>query len=617
MKRQAPDHLELHRFPIEPWRFVEREYDVARPRADRDAVRRRQRLHRHAGQPGGGPRRPQPRHVPQRVPRDVAHPPRRGGVRVRQDRPDDRQRARRQADEAVRRRRAAAARRRRPRGLRAGARLPRRHADARPRVAHAGRQAGAGALAAARQPGPPPPRDADVRGHAARRVGARSSCRRSSSTARTARTSTTSPPTPSARRPTRARCARSTTGCSMPRLHREHDGEVVLGYRCANSGMTMACAYRHLIDTPAPAHASRPTVGPDLAKTVIAGPHAGRPDAAHRQARRRTTRRPACRPRSSPTAATARSTGPSTTGRTLILAEQREWLDRFWEDSDVELRGDDAGQQARALEPVPARPGERPDPGARHRRQGRHRRRLRGPLLLGHRDVRRAVPRLHQPGAGPQGAALPLAAAAARPAQRAAELNQVGALYPWRTINGEEASAYYAAGTAQYHINAAIAFALKRYLDASGDVDVPRRRGGRDPRRDGPAVGGPRLLRRQRRGGVPDPRRHRTRRVHDRRQRQPVHERDGPLQHALRGAGRRAARRSGTATPTPACAGASACSRTRRSAGRGPPSAMYLPVRRGARHPPAGRQRSSSSSRGTSTARRPRSTRCCCTTTRS
>ena len=40
----------------------------------------------------------------------------------------------------------------------------------------------------------------------------------------------------------------------------------------------------------------------------------------------------------------------------------------------------------------------------------------------------------------------------------------------WRTINGEEASAYYAAGTAQYHINAAIAFALKRYVDASGDI---------------------------------------------------------------------------------------------------------------------------------------------------
>ena len=53
---------------------------------------------------------------------------------------------------------------------------------------------------------------------------------------------------------------------------------------------------------------------------------------------------------------------------------------------------------------------------------------------------------------------------------RAIALNSAGALYPWRTINGEEASAYYAAGTAQYHINAAIAFALKRYVDASGDI---------------------------------------------------------------------------------------------------------------------------------------------------
>ena len=45
--------------------------------------------------------------------------------------------------------------------------------------------------------------------------------------------------------------------------------------------------------------------------------------------------------------------------------------------------------------------------------------------------------------------------------QRAAELAQRGALYPWRRINGEEASAYYAAGTAQYHINAAVTYALR------------------------------------------------------------------------------------------------------------------------------------------------------------
>ncbi|RJQ80914.1 MAG: glycoside hydrolase family 65 protein [Desulfobacteraceae bacterium] len=56
--------------------------------------------------------------------------------------------------------------------------------------------------------------------------------------------------------------------------------------------------------------------------------------------------------------------------------------------------------------------------------------------------------------------------------QRAREVNQKGALFPWRTINGEEASAYYAAGTAQYHINADIIYALMKYVHATGDTDL-------------------------------------------------------------------------------------------------------------------------------------------------
>lgn len=47
-----------------------------------------------------------------------------------------------------------------------------------------------------------------------------------------------------------------------------------------------------------------------------------------------------------------------------------------------------------------------------------------------------------------------------------------GALYPWRTITGEECSAYFPAGTAQYHINADIAFAIKQYVEATGDVSL-------------------------------------------------------------------------------------------------------------------------------------------------
>jgi alpha,alpha-trehalose phosphorylase len=46
-----------------------------------------------------------------------------------------------------------------------------------------------------------------------------------------------------------------------------------------------------------------------------------------------------------------------------------------------------------------------------------------------------------------------------------------GALFPWRTIHGEECSAYYPAGTAQYHINADIAYAIKQYVDVTDDKD--------------------------------------------------------------------------------------------------------------------------------------------------
>jgi alpha,alpha-trehalose phosphorylase len=51
----------------------------------------------------------------------------------------------------------------------------------------------------------------------------------------------------------------------------------------------------------------------------------------------------------------------------------------------------------------------------------------------------------------------------------ARELNHKGALFPWRTINGEEASAFFAAGTAQYHINADIVYAIKKYVEITHD----------------------------------------------------------------------------------------------------------------------------------------------------
>ncbi|RKX81389.1 MAG: glycoside hydrolase family 65 protein [Spirochaetes bacterium] len=54
--------------------------------------------------------------------------------------------------------------------------------------------------------------------------------------------------------------------------------------------------------------------------------------------------------------------------------------------------------------------------------------------------------------------------------ERAKELSHKGVLFPWRTINGEEASAYFPAGTAQYHINADIAFGVNKYVKSTGDI---------------------------------------------------------------------------------------------------------------------------------------------------
>lgn len=53
--------------------------------------------------------------------------------------------------------------------------------------------------------------------------------------------------------------------------------------------------------------------------------------------------------------------------------------------------------------------------------------------------------------------------------KRAEKLHQKGALFAWRTIDGDEASAYYPAGTAQVHINADISHAFQLYERVTGD----------------------------------------------------------------------------------------------------------------------------------------------------
>jgi alpha,alpha-trehalose phosphorylase len=62
---------------------------------------------------------------------------------------------------------------------------------------------------------------------------------------------------------------------------------------------------------------------------------------------------------------------------------------------------------------------------------------------------------------------------------RAIEMgHQKGALFPWRTISGTECSAFFPAGTAQYHISADIAYSFIQYYMVTGDVQFLKEYGG-------------------------------------------------------------------------------------------------------------------------------------------
>ena len=52
-----------------------------------------------------------------------------------------------------------------------------------------------------------------------------------------------------------------------------------------------------------------------------------------------------------------------------------------------------------------------------------------------------------------------------------------GALYPWRTISGAECSGFFPAGSAQYHIDGDIAYAVTAYYLATGDLELMAEKG--------------------------------------------------------------------------------------------------------------------------------------------
>ncbi len=153
-----------------------------------------------------------------------------------------------------------------------------------------------------------------------------------------------------------------------------------------------------------------------------------------------------------------------------LAAEQRAYLDDFWDRADVEVEGDAELQLAVRF-------------GLFHT------------LQAGARAEQRAIAAKGLTGPGYDGHAfwdtetfvLPVltytAPHAARDAlrwryltlelaqERARSLGLKGAEFPWRTIRGQECSGYWPAGTAAFHVNADIADAVSRYQAASDDEE--------------------------------------------------------------------------------------------------------------------------------------------------
>ncbi|HEY4417993.1 MAG TPA: glycoside hydrolase family 65 protein [Pseudonocardia sp.] len=161
------------------------------------------------------------------------------------------------------------------------------------------------------------------------------------------------------------------------------------------------------------------------------------------------------------------------TGWEGLQAEQRQYLDDFWETADVEIDGDAELQQAVRVAVFHVLQA-----GARAERRAIGAKGLTGEGYDGHTfwDTETfCLPVLSH--LAPEAAAdalrwrqsiLPMAY------ERAEQLGLSGAAFPWRTIRGHECSGYWPAGTAAFHINADIADAVRRHVAATGDVDFER-----------------------------------------------------------------------------------------------------------------------------------------------
>ncbi|HMR50458.1 MAG TPA: glycosyl hydrolase family 65 protein [Arachnia sp.] len=260
----------------------------------------------------------------------------------------------------------------------------------------------------------------------------------------------------------------------QPELDWYKDSRMMLGYQTTNSGMTLAVGVDHQIET-SNEYRGRISTEPDRGKQVYwIDAREGAPILIRKTVSYHTSRGvpvtelvDRCR-RTLDRAAVD--------GFSRCRDRQREWLDEFWANTDVEIEGQPAIQQA-----VRWCLFQLAQASARSDQLGIAAKGVSGSGYEGHYFWDTEIylvpfliytdPRVARNVLRFRNKLLPQAR------ERAGEVSQRGALFPWRTINGEEASAYYAAGTAQYHIDADVAYAFAKYRDITGDTDFMYRDG--------------------------------------------------------------------------------------------------------------------------------------------
>ena len=260
----------------------------------------------------------------------------------------------------------------------------------------------------------------------------------------------------------------------VPQLHWCTESRIALGYRCANSGMTLAVGVDHAIETQN-SYSSQISADDDTGKMVYSvAAKPGQPIKITKTVAYHTSRGVPVRE----LVDRARRTLDRTLAEGVAAQHeaQRRWLDAYWERTDIVVHDQPELQQAIRWNLYQVAQAT-----ARAEQSGVPAKGVTGSGYGGHYfwDTEIYVlPFLSYTSPGMARSALRFRynmLDAAR--RRAKDLAQRGALFPWRTVNGEEASAYYAAGTAQYHIDADISYALCKYVAASGDEDFMWREG--------------------------------------------------------------------------------------------------------------------------------------------